>query len=238
MPEARLESLEKRLDYVFKNKDLAQLALTHASLRAGSAKSGTQTDDNERLEFLGDRVLALTIAESLEQTFPDAREGELAKRFNRLVRKETCVEVAKTLKLGNHILMSPSEAENGGREKYTILADACEALLGAVFLDSDYETARRIVKRFWAEKINLEDKAPIDPKSALQEWALANHKTLPRYVEISRDGPPHMPLFVAEVRIEGLDPETGEGGSKRVAEQNAARHMLERENIWNMNNNG
>lgn len=232
-----LQELEDRLGYSFEDKGRLRLALTHASLRYGSAKSGTETDDNERLEFLGDRVLGLIIAERLEEYYPQAREGELAKWFNRLVRKETCADVARQLQLGPHIKMSQSEAENGGRNKKTILADACEALLGAIFLDAGYEKAREIVRNYWDPRLSSQSEAPIDAKSALQEWALAQHMPLPQYVEVSREGPPHMPKFISEVRLDGLQPEQGQGGSKRVAEQNAAQRMLEREGVWTMNDN-
>lgn len=229
--------LEERLGYKFRDPSLLKLALIHSSLRYGSAKSGGQTDDNERLEFLGDRVLGLIIAERLEERFPGDREGELAKRFNRLVRRETCAEVASFLDLGGHILMSQSEADNGGRQKRTILADACEAVLGAIFLDSDYQTVQTIVRRLWDPKIKYDEEAPTDAKSALQEWALARRKPLPKYVEVSRDGPAHRPHFVAEVQLKGLDPAQGQGGSKRIAEQNAAQAMLEREGVWMLNDN-
>lgn len=237
MPTKIDPALQHRLGYEFRSEDLLRLALTHSSLRSASGKAVAKNDDNERLEFLGDRVLALVIAERLEGRFPDAREGELARRFNRLVRKETCAEIAETLELGKHILMSESEAKNGGREKPTILADACEAILGAVFLDGGYEPARNLVLLFWDPLIGKEDAAPIDPKSALQEWVLGQKKDLPHYVEVSREGPAHMPHFISEVRVEGLDPAQGEGGSKRIAEQNAARRMLVDEGVWDMNDN-
>ena len=125
----------------------------------------------KRLEFLGDRVLGLVIAELLSELFPEAREGDLARRFNRLVRKETCAEVAENMKLGDYVIMSTSEADSGGRGKQTILGDACEAVLGAVYLDGGYEAARPIIRKFWQVFVGDESIPLRDAKSALQEWA-------------------------------------------------------------------
>lgn len=226
--DSRSDVLENRLGYEFRDASLLRVALTHSSARV--ATPGTA--DNERLEFLGDRVLGLAVAELLSERFPDASEGELARRFNRLVRKETCAAVALDLELGRHVVMSGGEADSGGRRKTTILGNACEALLGAIFLDSGFDAARRVVRELWSAHLHACEIVSADAKSALQEWAQGRGMPLPRYVEVARHGPDHAPLFVSEVQISGLDPARGEGGNKRLAEQAAASSMLVREGVW------
>ena len=231
MPKRRdttLKHLYERLGYAFNDRSLVELALTHASARP----SLKPNEDNERLEFLGDRVLGLAVAELLTASFPEASEGELARRFNQLVRAETCGEIAQRWELGKLIVMSGGEAESGGRGKKTILANACEAVLGAIFLDSDYARVRDVVHRFWADELGDLDLAVPDAKSILQEWAQGRHLPLPRYIEVSREGPDHKPRFTAEVQIDGVAPERGEGANKRAAEQTAALAMLLREGVW------
>lgn len=223
-----LQQLYEWLGFAFKDRSLVELALTHASARP----SLKPNDDNERLEFLGDRVLGLAVAELLTEAFPQASEGELARRYNQLVRAETCAEIAKEWDLGKLILMSGGEAESGGRTKKTILANACEAVLGAIFIEGGYQAARDVVRRFWASELGGLDAAVPDAKSILQEWAQGRKLPLPRYVEISREGPDHMPRFTAEVQIDGVAPERGEGANKREAEQAAALAMLVREGVW------
>ena len=225
-----LSSFARRMGYRFDDSSLLRRALTHSSARVGRAGS----EDNERLEFLGDRVLGLAIAELLGERFPDAAEGELARRFNRLVRKETCAAVAEELELGPHVVMSSGEAESGGRRKMTILGDACEAVLGAVFLDGGFEPARAIIRAFWLPKLLDSEAIPTDAKSALQEWAQGRGLPLPKYLEIAKQGPDHAPRFTSEVHIVGLNPARGEGRNKRIAEQTAAGAMLVREGIWDM----
>ena len=231
MPKRRdtaLKHLYGRLGYAFKDRSLVELALTHASARP----SLKPNEDNERLEFLGDRVLGLAVAELLTASFPEASEGELARRFNQLVRAERCVEIAQRWELGKLIAMSGGEAESGGRGKKTILANACEAVLGAIFLDSGYAEARDVVHRFWADELGDLDLGVPDAKSILQEWAQGRHLPLPRYIEVSREGPDHKPRFTTEVHIDGVAPERGEGANKRAAEQAAALAMLLREGVW------
>lgn len=223
-----IQALIERLGYTFQDISLLKRALTHASARNVPSPEA----DNERLEFLGDRVLGLAIAELLLERYPAADEGELARRFNRLVRRETCASVGRSLKLGLHIIMSQAEAEGGGRGKKTILANACEAVLGAVFLDGGYEQARSLIRRLWEPLLAKGDTVPVDAKTALQEWAQARKLPLPRYVEISCEGPDHAPEFTAEVRIKGLAPAMGKGASKRAAEQAAAVNLLRRESVW------
>lgn len=223
----KYKELEKRLGYRFKNEALLARALTHASLR-GSKKV---REDNERLEFIGDRVLGLAIVELLEETYPVATEGELARHLNRLVRGETCAKVGRATGLGDFLMLSDSEAGSGGRLKATILADAVEAVLGAIFLEAGYNKARDVVRRLWENEEVSFGHAAADPKSALQEWAQGKGLALPSYVEVERTGPDHAPRFTSEVRIRGKDPARGEGASKRAAEQAAASVMLEREGV-------
>lgn len=224
----KYKDLEKALSYRFKDQKLLEMALTHASMRSNKGKRV----DNERLEFIGDRVLGLAIAELLSERYPEANEGELARRFNRLVRGETCAKVARGLGLGAHLILSESEAGSGGRAKSTILADAMEALLGAIFLDTGFESARSAVRRYWAsQSADINTSAGPDAKSALQEWAQGQGLALPKYVEIARKGPDHAPRFTSEVRIPGKSPARGEGASKRAAEQAAARALLDREGV-------
>ena len=231
MPKRRdtaLQQLFERLGFAFKDRSLVELALTHASARP----SLKPNEDNERLEFLGDRVLGLAIAELLTASFPEASEGELARRYNQLVRAETCAEVAQDWELGKLILMSGGEADSGGRGKKTILANACEAVLGAIFIDGGYAAARDIVHRFWAAELSGYGLGTPDAKSVLQEWAQGRRLPLPRYIEIAREGPDHAPHFTAEVQIDGVAPERGHGANKRAAEQAAALAMLLREGVW------
>lgn len=224
----KYKELEKALGHRFKDQQLIEVALTHASMRGGKS----QKSDNERLEFIGDRVLGLVMAETLIELFPAANEGELARRFNRLVRGEACARVAKSIGIGPHLILSDSEAGSGGRAKGTILADAMEAILGAVFLDAGFDAARTVVKRLWGSQYDQQPaSAGPDAKSALQEWAQGKGLALPEYVEVSRKGPDHAPRFTSEVRIAGCAPSRGEGASKRAAEQAAARALLEREGV-------
>jgi ribonuclease III len=233
--------LEKAIGYTFKNRDLFSHALTHASVRSGKQPAGkTKSDpkrksgqppavsahDNERLEFLGDRVLGLAIAELLWSTYPTDSEGQLAKRFNGLVRGETCASIGRNIGLGPFLILSGSEADSGGRAKDTILADGVEALLGALFIEAGFDKAREIVRRLWLPLLDDMPEATTDPKSALQEWAQGQGLPLPRYTEVTRQGPDHAPHFVSEVRVPGHPPARGEGPSKRIAEQAAATAML------------
>jgi ribonuclease-3 len=222
------QTLEKRLGYKFKSRELLARALTHASVRSGKPDHV----DNERLEFIGDRVLGLAVAELLNANYPTASEGELARRFNRLVRGGTCADIGRALDLGQHMILSESEAGSGGRAKDTILADAVEALLAAIFLEAGYNKARDVIHRLWSPKLDQQPIVAADAKSALQEWAQGRGLDLPQYAEISRTGPDHAPRFVTEVRIKGVKPAQGEGATKRQAEQAAASTLLAREGVW------
>jgi len=222
-------SLEKALGHRFRDQDLLRRALTHSSANNGKPDGL----DNERLEFVGDRVLGLVVAEYLAERFPVANEGELALRFNRLVRRETCARVGRNLGLGAHLFMSVAEENSGGREKATIVSDAVEALLAAVFLDGGFDKARRVIRCLWCQ---VEDEdltaGAVDAKSALQEWAQGRGLALPVYKVVSRSGPDHAPHFMTKVTVSGGMVAQGKGSSKRASEQDAAKALLVNEGVW------
>jgi ribonuclease III len=233
-PTRKVTSFETSLGYRFKDRALLERALTHSSARTAprNGKPGIETD-NERLEFLGDRVLGLAVAELLTETFGKANEGDLARRFNMLVRGETCAQVARGWQIGPFLNLSESEAESGGRDKETILADACEAVLAAAFLEAGFEAARKIVRRHWEPLVATQATEPAaDAKSTLQEWAQAQGLPVPVYKEIKREGPDHQPIFTAEVRIDARRGATGSGANKRAAEQDAATALLVKAGVW------
>lgn len=229
MAKSRAHSgLEETLGYRFNSPVLLERALTHSSARGANLRPR----DNERLEFIGDRVLGLAIAELLGERLPEAREGELAKKFNQLVRRETCALVARRLDLGSYLILSDSEDDSGGRSKDTILADAMEALLAAVFMDGGFEAARGLIRGLWDSASGELPAQVQDAKSALQEWAQGQGLPLPKYSEIGRTGPDHAPEFISQVRVEGHEPARGTGASKRTAEQSAAAAVLVRQGVW------
>lgn len=200
--------------------------MTHAS-------RGGQT--NERLEFLGDRVLGLIVAERLHADNPDLEEGGLAVRLNTLVRRDSCARVAEAAGLGSHLIMASSESSSGGRAKGAILAGAAEAVIAALYLDGGLPAAKQFVLRYWDESFAGFALELRDAKTALQEWAQSGalkDKVQPVYAMTDRSGPDHAPSFIIEVKIPGLDPQTGEGATKRDAEQDAARRMLTRLGVW------
>jgi ribonuclease-3 len=211
--------LEAVLGHRFKNSDLLAEALTHRSA------ADEATPSNERLEFLGDRVLGLVIAGMLIGRFPSADEGELSRRHTALVRREALAEVAESIDLQSHVIFGPSDAK-AGRENAGLLADACEAVIGALFLDGGLDVARSFIENAWAEMIVDGDAGQRDAKTRLQEWAQARGRSLPEYEVTNREGPAHAPRFVVTVRVEGEAPASGEGGSKRAAEQAAAVALL------------
>ncbi|MCW5745239.1 MAG: ribonuclease III [Alphaproteobacteria bacterium] len=222
------KEFDAALGHGFANPDLLREALTHRS--AIDRQRGRNIDlrhGNERLEFLGDRVLSLAVADLLISRFPDESEGELARRHAALVRAETLADVARVIGLGAHLSLADSEEATGGREKPAILADACEAVIGALYRDGGLEVARRFVERYWAPRIEHHPQPPRDPKTALQEWAQGRGLPLPSYREVGREGPPHAPQFVMEVTVRGRPAARGTGRTKRVAERAAATAMLE-----------
>jgi ribonuclease III len=219
---AELKAFQGRLGHSFAKPDLLTRAVTHASL-------GTATrPDNQRLEFLGDRVLGLVLAEALLAADPDAREGQLAPRFNALVRKESCADVAREIGLGEVMKLGRSEMLTGGRRKEALLGDAMESVIAAVYLDSDFPTARRLILRLWADRITAVASDARDAKTALQEWAQARAMPPPRYEETGRSGPDHAPVFTIRVMLESGSTAEATAPSKRAAEQAAARDLLEK----------
>jgi ribonuclease-3 len=212
--------LEDRLGHRFRDPALLARALTHASADAVCS--------NERLEFLGDRVLGLIVAEKLHAMYPDDAEGALALKFNALARGAACARAALAAGLDAHIVLAGSEAAHGGRAKPAILSGVCEAVIAALYLDGGMETARAFVTRYWTAMFAELGSEMRDAKTRLQEWAQGRGKkaAAPVYTLLSREGPDHAPRFVVEARVPGLDPVTGEGGSKRQAEQDAAARLL------------
>lgn len=218
--------LEETIGYRFADKTLLERALTHISALSGGAHK--RGDSYQRLEFLGDHVLGLVVSDMLYRSFPRANEGELSRRLADLVRKETCAEVAREIDIGPALLLGSSESHAGGRLRVTILADACEALIGAVFLDGGYQVADEFVQRFWKERM-LKPMRPLrDAKTMLQEWAQARGLPTPAYRELARTGPHHDPEFKVAVVLPDRPPAEGLGSSKRAAEQSAAAAMLAR----------
>jgi ribonuclease-3 len=216
-------ALEQTIGHKFADKALLERALTHISALSG----GNRANSYQRLEFLGDHVLGLVISDMLYAAFPKANEGEMSRRLADLVRKETCAEVAKAIDLGPALKLGSSESNAGGRLRTTILGDACEALVGAVFLDGGYKAAEGLVKRFWNERM-LKPLLPLrDPKTMLQEWAQARGLPTPAYQELARTGPHHKPKFSVSVVLPNRPAAQGTGASKRAAEQAAAAAMLE-----------
>lgn len=226
-----IADLEGRLGYAFNDKGLIDQALTHASIGDGARRTKHgRLEDNERLEFLGDRVLGLLTAELLLATGPQLREGDLAPRLNALVNGIACADVARRMGLGEALRLSGGETRTGGREKPSILADACEAVMAAIYLDSGLDAARAVYLRFWSDAAGqLEDVRAKDPKTRLQEEAQAAGKPLPAYRITDRSGPDHAPVFTVEVHVEGLSPTLGQGPSRQAAEKAAAEALLERE---------
>lgn len=216
-------ALEDRIGYTFADKPLFERALTHISALSGGA---TRVNSYQRLEFLGDHVLGLVISDMLFNAFPKANEGELSRRLADLVRKETCAEVARAMDVGPALKLGSSESHAGGRLRATILADACEALVGAVFIDGGYDAAEALVERFWKERM-LKPLRPLrDPKTILQEWAQGRGLPAPAYKELARTGPHHDPEFRVAVTLPDRPQAEGLGSSKRAAEQAAAAALL------------
>jgi ribonuclease-3 len=219
---ADLKALQGRLGYEFRDTGLLVRAVTHSSL------SSATRPHNERLEFLGDRVLGLVMAEALFASDPGASEGQLAPRFNALVRKETCAEVAREIDLGAVLKLGRSEMLSGGRRKEALLADALEAVIAAVYLDAGFEAARGVVLRLWRGRIADVAQDARDAKTALQEWAQARGLPPPSYEEEGREGPDHQPVFTVAVRLGNGEVERAAAGTKRQAEQAAAKALLTR----------
>ncbi len=218
---ADLSAFMDRLGHRFANPEVLIRALTH-----GSISSATRPD-NQRLEFLGDRVLGLVIAETLLAEDKSAAEGILAPRFNALVRKETCADVAREIDLGVVLKLGKSEMVSGGRRKEALLGDAMEAVIAAVYSDGGLEAARTVILRFWRKRVDNVEADARDPKTALQELVQAKGQVPPKYEIKQRSGPDHAPQFTIEVRTESGQVAQAQAGSKRQAEQAAAKALLE-----------
>ncbi len=216
--------LSHRLGHRFRRPELLLEAVTHSSVAVqerGAARFGY-----ERLEFLGDRVLSLVIADWLFDRFPGESEGMLARRHAALVRRETVTEVAGQIGLGRYLILSPGEAEGGGRDNAAILADACEAVIAALYLDGGLKSASRFIRAAWADWVERDARPPVDPKTALQEWAQGRGLPLPCYETVARRGPDHEPEFEISVSVKGSGSASASGTSKRNAEKEAASRLL------------
>lgn len=223
---AAVEALKARLGHAFRDDGLLERALTHASVGGG----GGRVRDNEVLEFIGDRVIGLLAADKLAAMDPRAAEGELAPRLNALVSREACARVARGVELGAALRLAPSETKTGGRDKESILAGACEAVMAAVYQDGGLEAARDVFLRLWAALFDeVSAPRPRDPKTALQEWAQGRGKPLPTYAVTDRRGPDHAPTFTVAVAVQGLAPAAAQGRSRQEAEKAAAAALLARE---------
>lgn len=217
---ADLRAFEDRLGHQFARPELLLRALTHPSLASETRPS------NQRLEFLGDRVLNLVIAEALFRADRLADEGQLAPRYNVLVRKETCADVARQIDLGAVLKLGRSEMMSGGRRKETLLGDAMEAVVAAIYLDAGFAAAREVVLALWGDRVEAAEDRARDAKTALQEWAQARGMKPPAYVETARSGPDHAPRFTIAARLENGAEAIATAGSKRQAEQAAATALL------------
>ena len=214
------KELCKNIDYSFQNLDLLEQALIHSSLKSRGI------NNNQRMEFLGDRILGFVISDYLFYRYPKWREGELALNYNSLVCKETCSDIAEHIGLGRSLIMGKSESKHGGRLKKAILADALEALISAVYLDSDLSTVKKLILKLWISKLNNVGDIELDPKTALQQWIQSKRGGLPNYTDLKREGLDHDPIFHVEVKLENGLTATGKAKSKRKAQQNAAQKLL------------
>lgn len=224
----RFGILEHRIGYEFSNHANLEQGLTHSSVRKNSA------DDfhYERLEFLGDRVLGLCVAQLLFEKFPDANEGELSLRLNALVKGKTLAEIADRINLHEFIRTGGDLKQITGKRMQSVRADVMEALIASIYLDGGLSAARTFIERFWSDRLMDIKTARRDSKTALQEWAHANRLPTPKYVETNRSGPDHEPVFTVVVQVEKHTELAGAGRSKRIAEQDAAKNFLLRESIW------
>jgi ribonuclease-3 len=211
-----------RIGYRFQQPELLVRALTHGSI------SSVTRPDNQRLEFLGDRVLGLVMAEALLDADAEATEGVLAPRYNAMVRKEACADVARDIELGAVLKLGKSEMVSGGRRKEALLGDGMEALIAAVYRDGGFSAARDLILRLWGNRIFDVEEDARDPKTALQEFVQARGETPPQYDIIKREGPDHAPEFTIAVTLASGERAEAKAGAKRQAEQAAAKALLER----------
>lgn len=215
-----MQALEKRIGYQFTNKDLLALALTHPSIATGP--------NNQRLEFLGDSILGAVVAHILYEQYPDEAEGQLARRLAALIRGETLTQIATQLELGEALTFGLSEQQAEGHKKASNLEDALEALIGAIYLDGGMQAAEAFIRPRWSELAKRNIAAPKDAKTALQEWAQGRGLPIPTYKMLDSTGPAHAPVFTIEVTVKGHPAEQAQGNNKRVAEQQAAKQLLQR----------
>jgi ribonuclease-3 len=226
-----VEDLPKVIGYEFACHELLQEALTHPSALVANRRGRSRKPvkrSYERLEFLGDRVLGLVVADLLWRRFEDEPEGDLTRRHTHLVRREALARVAEAIELGPHLVLSRAEAAAGAAGNPGILADACEALIAAIFVDGGFAAASSFVRRFWEPLIEEMEEPPRDPKTALQEWAQGRGLALPTYELVSTSGPDHSPLFTIAASVGGRDSATATASSKRLAEARAAASLLDR----------
>ena len=227
-------ALARNLGHEFRNPALLEQALTHASVGEGAERDarGRPFLDNQRMEFLGDRVLGLLVADRLMRDLPGADEGEMSARLHALVDKAACARCAEALGVGPAMRLSPGEAKQGGRRREGVLGDAMEAILAAVWLDAGIDAARAVFERAWAQELaSPPRKALTNPKSALQEWALGQGRPLPTYRIVTRTGSDHAPTFTVEASVAGYAPLTAQGRSRQDAEKAAATALLQREGV-------
>jgi ribonuclease-3 len=217
---ADLKALEARLGHTFSRPYLLVRAVTHSSM------SSPTRQDNQRLEFLGDRVLGLVMSEALLEHDKSAAEGTLAPRFNALVRKEACADVAREIDLGEALKLGRSEMMSGGRRKEALLGDAMEAVLAAVYRDAGFDVAKALILRLWGSRVTTVDADARDPKTSLQEWAQARKLQPPRYELVKRSGLDHAPVFTIAAKLENGASAEATDNSKRKAEQAAASALL------------
>ena len=228
-----MAELVRRLGHEFRDPRLLDRALTHASVGEGVAPQTSKAPrDNERMEFLGDRILGLLVADRLHTDYPEADEGQLSSRLHTLVDKHACGRVGAALGIGEAVRLSPGETKSGGRRKEGLIADAVEAVLAAVYLDGGLDAARMVFESAWAEELARPSERSLNnPKSVLQEWAQAQGRPLPTYTITGRTGSDHAPTFTLQVSVEGIEPLTASGRSRQEAEKAAATAMLQREGV-------
>ncbi len=223
---APLDGIAERLGHRFGDPKLLRQALTHRSMVSGAKRQRRAGEGYERLEFLGDRVLALVVADMIYHTFPAEDEGALAKRIAVLVSRGTLAQVARDFDLGRFVMLSKGEDDSGGRTNENLLADSCEAVIGALYLDGGLAPAADFIRKHWSPLIGASGDPPRDAKTALQEWAQGARLPLPVYRVVKAEGPPHDAMFDVEVSVADRPPAAGRGRSKRAAETAAASVML------------
>ncbi|MES2725438.1 MAG: ribonuclease III [Pseudomonadota bacterium] len=221
--EVAVSQLEARIGHAFQDRELLERALTHASVGSGS----TKTPHNERLEFLGDRVLNLMAAERLMELRPEAREGEMSRLMNKIITYQACARVARLVGLPGALRVGHGETKTGTRDNDKVLGDACEALIAALYIEGGLTLAKTFFQTFWVSEFETMDEAAFkDSKTLLQEWAMARGLPVPRYDVVAQSGPAHEPVFTIEVSIEGQSPEQAQGRSKLEAQKAVANIML------------